>query len=74
MKEAKPEDINIYPAGFRITRILTDYICSKISRALVGTAVLAFNRSSGSPPTFIINKLIVQHNNTQIIGPHWHFN
>ena len=32
--EAKPEDVNMLPAGFRITRILTDYVCSKTSWAL----------------------------------------
>ena len=30
--EAKPEDGNIQPAGFRNTRILTDSICPKTSR------------------------------------------
>ena len=25
--KAKPEDVNMQPAGFRITRILTDSIC-----------------------------------------------
>ena len=38
MNEAKPEDVNMSakPAGFRITRILTDYYAQKLtSRALV---------------------------------------
>jgi hypothetical protein len=36
-KKAKPEDVNMQPVGFRITRILPDYIiCPKTSRALIG--------------------------------------
>jgi hypothetical protein len=39
MIKAKLEDVNMLPAGFRITRILTDYAPS---RALVGTATPCF--------------------------------
>ena len=34
LMKAKPEDFNMEPVGFRITRILTDY-APKTSRALV---------------------------------------
>ena len=34
MKASKPEDVNMEPVGFRITRILTDWLCLKTSRAL----------------------------------------
>jgi hypothetical protein len=33
--KAKPEDVNMQPVGFRITRILTDHICPKTSWALL---------------------------------------
>ena len=36
-KKAEPEDVHMQPVGFRITRILTDYIiCPKTSQALIG--------------------------------------
>jgi hypothetical protein len=35
MNKAKPEDVNMELVGFRITKILTDYICPKTSWALV---------------------------------------
>ena len=28
--KAKPEDVNMQPVGFRITRILTDSVCQKL--------------------------------------------
>ena len=37
MNKAKTDDVNMLPVGFRITRILTDYICPITSRALVET-------------------------------------
>ena len=42
--KAKPEDVNMQPVGFRITRILTDYACPKTSPTmLVKMAITSIN-------------------------------
>jgi hypothetical protein len=41
MNKEKPAYANTYPIGFRITRILTDYMCPKTSQALVEFLVIS---------------------------------